>query len=86
MRQINDALLINIGAGLDLYKICRVIAITEDGRCVLDNEGSIYVESVQYEAAYVGYFIEEYSGIIGGLFGSPKWRFIANDIYYRSSS
>lgn len=79
-RSINDALLVDV-AGEPRFS--RVVAITPDGRCVIDvgvgvSSDGLYLrlEKEPGELPKVGFYVKEYDGILQWLFGSPEWRFI----------
>jgi hypothetical protein len=76
-RILNDAVLIPFASEA---RICRVVAITEDGRCVVD-VGLRYGEVLKVEHSpgewpKVGCFVQGYGGFIQSIFGPPSWKFV----------
>lgn len=67
MRKLNDAVLYERTCG-DVT-ICRVLALTEDGRCVIKPFSDNYVEDKPCRWPLVGVFRR-------GLFGG--WKFVPN--------
>jgi hypothetical protein len=76
-RSVNDAVLIVYASN---PRICRVVAITEDGRCVVDvglyGGNTLKVEDSPGAWAKAGYFVQDYGGFLQSIFGAPEWRFV----------
>ena len=77
MSQVNDAVLVPWGGS---HLIKRVIAITEDGRRIVEPvNGHLEVESTPGSWAVVGYYIE-ISGWFDWLFDTTDYKFIPNGV------